>query len=1019
MQDTDKCFLRSIQLINFMCHRNLLVEFTKKLTCIVGSNGSGKSAIMIGLGVLFGVKTSAMDRGASVKKLIKTGEDFAVLRAKITNTDYRCDVFGKTLVVEKRLLLEGAATLKIISENGKVIGRTQEDLVMLLEHFRLSLGNPVCFLTQDQSKKLLRAATPKTLYSFFKTGVDLEDTEAIHKQNTEAVQSMQQSVLAAQKKITGMEKTLGSLSAALSARKSYAHIEEKISTLEVEKAWAEFNAKEQEKYAAEQKKEQYYAQYAEKAAHKEKVLKEIEQVQKAQAALSTEKINSQLQRQHQEEELAEKLSRERKRKKEIEREIEHYAAELAKYQKHQSRLERIIGEKDPTQRENSLESLESLKQALQAEAEQLEVEETEAEKRKQDLQNGLSAATVEIQRTQQAHAKKEEAIRAAQQFTPMAFYGPRMEAALEKIKHQKIPCTGPIGLYLTLKDEKWARAVEAALGLSLFGFIVHTEKDMHALELVFRSTGVAKYRIYLAKEQKQPAQGASVLERARAESLRLLSHAQAHASAQASVAENSLSTVLVQVEGSPALVVEQLIIVLNIDRLGLVSNRHAGYSVLQKSSSFEALFTPEADRIQYIGKSLSDMRCILKDKRLLASKGRLRELEKEMQELREGKKKLQEKQAALEKEHADASRAAHALREKKVFAKKSAQDIVEDIRKKQESQEDEIALEKAQVVEKKKQTELQARSIAETHKDVSAVLDALEKEQQEKKESLEYLAGQEDSVYKKKQKDLQAQKDVLQSTLKKEESDLGRLKEKITEIEKAVDRADLECIRLREASLSKSCGRLLEVSTQPQDIEKELCALRAKQAALDTETESTACLERRHAETASKCAQLEKVVSESVHGVQEIERWTKKRIEMREQMRLAMSAQAAASFAELMDKRDYTGSLLFAHEKEELDIRVMITDKSTGNKNSLSGGERSFSSLCFLLGLWPLVSSPLRVLDEFDVFMDGLNRKAAIQLIMEITHTLSSQVILITPLNMIDVPESYCQIVSLKAPSKE
>lgn len=53
-----------------------------------------------------------------------------------------------------------------------------------------------------------------------------------------------------------------------------------------------------------------------------------------------------------------------------------------------------------------------------------------------------------------------------------------------------------------------------------------------------------------------------------------------------------------------------------------------------------------------------------------------------------------------------------------------------------------------------------------------------------------------------------------------------------------------------------------------------------------------------------------------------------------------------------------------------------IKDSST-----LSGGEKSFSTICLLLALWSAAGCPIRGLDEYDVFMDPVNRKVATNMV--------------------------------------
>ena len=69
----------------------------------------------------------------------------------------------------------------------------------------------------------------------------------------------------------------------------------------------------------------------------------------------------------------------------------------------------------------------------------------------------------------------------------MAFGGPQVKRLLESIaasvRQRKFdrPPIGPIGSLVALTDERYAFAVEAAIGRGFDGYIVHSNRDMRTL----------------------------------------------------------------------------------------------------------------------------------------------------------------------------------------------------------------------------------------------------------------------------------------------------------------------------------------------------------------------------------------------------------------------------------------------------------------------------------------------------------------------------------------------------------
>ena len=97
-----------------------------------------------------------------------------------------------------------------------------------------------------------------------------------------------------------------------------------------------------------------------------------------------------------------------------------------------------------------------------------------------------------------------------------------------------------------------------------------------------------------------------------------------------------------------------------------------------------------------------------------------------------------------------------------------------------------------------------------------------------------------------------------------------------------------------------------------------------------------------------------------------------------------------------------------SHQDKELDIKIepdlsKASDAGRAAK-TLSGGEKSFSTICLLLSVWEAIGSPIRCLDEFDVFMDSVNRATSMSMMIQAARrAVGKQFILITPQSMQNV----------------
>lgn len=182
-----------VKLKNFMCHRNLVVDFNSRTNLVVGANGSGKSAILTALIIGLGSKANATNRSSSVKRMyiyfpnestnifrenktkilanlifsfvltlvefIRTGEQSATIEIHLANDggdSYERDRYGDRIIVIRHITDSGTSSYKIQDCNGRTISKSRTDLLKMALFMNIQVDNPVCVMTQDATRSFLR-----------------------------------------------------------------------------------------------------------------------------------------------------------------------------------------------------------------------------------------------------------------------------------------------------------------------------------------------------------------------------------------------------------------------------------------------------------------------------------------------------------------------------------------------------------------------------------------------------------------------------------------------------------------------------------------------------------------------------------------------------------------------------------------------------------------------------------------------------------------------------------------------
>lgn len=963
--------IRSMELINFMCHSHLVINLNKPLTVITGCNGSGKSAIMIALGIALGQRAQHLERGNSFKDMIKSKESVAVVRIVLNNhRGFKKDFFGNTIVVEKRICTR-SSTISVMSGERRIWSMKKEDLELMLDFFSMRFENPLNFLTQEQAKKFLNLTQPEVLYELFMKGTEIEEIRRLNEESVRNVNEMMKRIEGINQELDAINERMKKEKDSLNVVNSIKMMEEELRSMEKEVLWSklkEDGMRVEESFERLKAKQGELDEYNRRSCETARVLEGVR-----------EEINNA------EDEEAERRRIEGKRKQEIEAEIKKLEMRCREMGNDVMEIREIKGFKDKIIADFERQSgpVKDLSPQLEEKRERIAVETKALIERLEALNK--DGVNYERMKKEEDEMVTEHESRMYQLRKHVEFYSkndqnallspslPQVMSAISKTKFVG-KVIGPLAFGIKLKEQKWGKAASIILNNHLTTFIVLNRQDKARLLGIFR-----RFRVDFPISTPS-----STVPRA------------------VNYKRNiSYKTLLDALEIEDPFVLNHLIITCSIEQIILVEDRKEAYGIVRANPLFvECAYTRNGDRIKLVGGSLSDFVTRGIDKfyfentqhMLEMCRSKLRNLQDKKIE-RVAENKLQEIKDEMKKISGSI--------EFNERADKTLRMEIEDAKQMYESQLK--AVHNEGLYEEVRSLEHRAMLLEGKQKEIIEKVDVLKKE-------MEKLGSSKMNEIMRLRTEMN--KYVQEDKVLKKEIELCR--KDLLELEERHQK-NVECYNSEKDLLLKNGGEVL--SPRPE------AEIRERMVQIRTCIEMSSTVDEREVlETLELLCDLKRrnqdLVVEYKDKIARSLEDVNLRVLKRDTVRNEIADRAVREFSDITKSRGYEGKLEFNHEAKTLDIRMKVHGhKNCGSKNTLSGGERSFAGVSLLLSLWPSLCCPVKVLDEFDVFMDSLNRKHVLDLFLNFFRKKRFQAILITPLNIEDLFEDFCDVVVLDKPS--
>ncbi|KAH3662012.1 hypothetical protein OGAPHI_006193 [Ogataea philodendri] len=1009
-----------LELHNFMCHAAFKLEFGEQTNFIIGRNGSGKSAILTGISVALGAKASDTDRGNSLKGLIMHGKNVA--RASVTFKNegteaYRPDEYGKTIIIERVIKADSSPSCQIKDESGRVRSTKKQTIDDILDYYGITIANPMTILTQTEAKTFLAHSSDEGKFRYFMEGTRLQET-------FNNVQELQKDVNEIKQKLSSDEEIFQQskekLDQTLELWNNFKNSDEfkrQQDLLSGKRLWLEVVNKEEQLRLAKNLLDERRAEVDNFDKFVEETENSIrnyqaEKDEKAQKLLDLDETlqNKDIEKESMKEELKktqESLKQIQLKQASIQNEITADEATLENVES-QINLEKNRLDSDTSATFGNLQNLKAKQKEEMAEhrtrVNELTAAAEELKLQKSDLSESYRREANEIKQ-ELSTLEQSKAQFNNKQGSRLDCFGVGVVRLLKELgsstNRYKGRITGPLGMKFSLKSEyeKWGWVLEILLQRQLGSFLVENFSDSSILrdrmkfyqvhsDITVRKAEVFDYshsvprgnhlKMVDALSFSDKTVECVLVDTNRIHTTLLIENRTDAEQVLLNDHENKISAVICLIQGG-ALRISKRNNRLQTDPITSFKNR--GWITLHRTGDSENPASQYDRQLREANERLraADARWKQADKKiedeLQASKNEIKELrarisvltkasgkiDMKLEELQSGTGKLESYEEDRERLRGQIQLNVDRIKGYKAESEtlKSEYQKVRDkftaaghqiksIQRQKAELSDSIEQLKDQIGESRDSVRMNQMKIGKYKNDVSKLDDFVNMQLPPVIETLATNAG---SHCSREEADLQqgdtiekvdAQIEAIAKTLSKIEQDVGVSR----------DQAKLNVIKAHDAY---------------NDIKKKY-------------DESV----KLHNHLASSLqARLENLTATASLLIQEVN----------------------SVFESALRLRGFTGKIDFDFAKARLVLRVSTKpSERLRNVESFSGGEKSFAQIAFLLAIWKPMQSKVRGLDEFDVFMDQVNRRLALKLILQkVGENPKTQTIFITPLQITQV----------------